>query len=60
MQSAFEELNLYAYHRAQGVVYDVLIWCLGPFVDESREYSRIRCLLANLTRRLCRRWFVES
>ena len=59
MQTAFEELNLYAYYTAQGVVYDLLIWCLGPFVDESREYGLARCLLATLTRRLCRRWFVE-
>jgi hypothetical protein len=59
MQTAFEELNLYAYHTVQGVFYDVLIWCLGPFVEESREYGLARCLLANLTCRLCRRWFVK-
>jgi len=59
MQSAFEELNLYVYHSACGVFYDFVIWCLGPFVDDTREYGLVRCYLAAATRRVCKHWFVR-
>ena len=60
MLSAFEELNLFAYHTACGAFYAFVIWCLGPIVDESREYGLFRCYLAVLTRKLCLRLLVKS
>ena len=60
MLSAFEELNLFAYHSACGVFYDFVIWCLGPFVDDSREYGLFRCCLAAVTRRVCLRLLVRG
>ena len=59
MNSAFEELNLWVYHSAQGAFYDIIIWCLGPLVDESRDYGVLRCYLAAATRRACRIWVVR-
>jgi hypothetical protein len=56
MLSAFEELNLYVYHSLQGVVLDIVIWCLGPLVDESRPYGLLRQILAVGTAKLCRGW----
>lgn len=56
MNSAFEELNLFVYHSVRGLFYDAVIWCLGPFVDDSRSYGAMRCYLALLTRSMCRRW----
>ena len=57
MHSEFEDLNAYVYHTARGAVFDGLIWCLGPYVYESREYGWSRIYLARLTRSLVRRWF---
>ena len=54
MLAEFRELNLYAYHTARGWLYDVIIWCLGPYVDDSREYALPRLYLAVWTRRLIR------
>ena len=59
MYSVFEELNLYAYHSARGVFYDAVIWCLGPLVDDTREYGALRCYLALATRSLCRQWYSD-
>lgn len=60
MHSTFEEFNLFLYHSARGLFYDVVIWCLGPLVDESREYGMARCYLAAATRRACRAWMVRG
>ena len=50
----FAELNAYVYHSAHGVVLDVVIWCLGPYVDASRPYSLFRMYLARVTRAVVR------
>ena len=55
MYTRFEELNLHVYHSARGLVYDGVIWCLGPLVDESRKYGLLRLYLAAATYRICRR-----
>lgn len=54
MSDGFVELNLYVYHTMRGVFFDMVIWCLGPLVDESREYGFARWGLAYVTRRICR------
>lgn len=54
MNSDFLELNLLAYHVLLGLCLDAVIWCLGPLVDDSREYGLLRCCLALATRRCCR------
>ena len=54
MYGRFGELNLYVYNAARGAVFDVVIWCLGPVVDDSRSYGYFRSLLAALTIRVCR------
>ena len=56
MRSDFEELNVFAYYSIANVFLDCVIWCLGPFVNDSREYSVPRLYLAAATRRLCRIW----
>ena len=56
MLSAFEELNLYVYNSVRGMVLDLVIWCLGPLVDESRPYGLFRQYLAFATTKVCRRW----
>ncbi len=56
MRSDFEELNIYAYYSVANVFLDFVIWCLGPIVNDSREYSLPRLYLAEVTRRLCRLW----
>ena len=56
MHSEFQELNAYAYHSIRGALLDLVIWCLGPYVDDSREYGLFRLCLAVVTRRLCRVW----
>jgi hypothetical protein len=56
MLSAFEELNLYVYNSARGIVLDAVIWCLGPLVDESRPYGLLRQYLAFATAKACRGW----
>jgi hypothetical protein len=53
--SWFEELNLHVYNSARGLVYDCVIWCLGPLIDDSREYGLFRLYLAAVTYRICRR-----
>ncbi len=54
MLAAFEELNLFAYHALRGALLDVVIWCLGPLVDDTRRYGTFRLYLAALTRVACR------
>jgi hypothetical protein len=53
--SGFEEANAYVYHSARGAFFSGVIWCLGPVVDDSREYSRPRLWLAAATFYVCRR-----
>ena len=60
VNSFFEELNLFVYHTLRGVVFDGIIWCLGPFVDDVREYGRFRCYLALATRYCCRTWLART
>ena len=55
MYSQFEELNAYAYHATRGALLDVVIWCLGPYVDDTRGYGLFRIHLANFTRTVVRR-----
>ena len=56
MYTPFEVTNLYVYNTARIAVFDAIIWCLGPLVDDSREYGLARCLLAAVTRKVCRTW----
>ena len=51
---AWYELNAYIYHSAQNVLLDGVIWCLGPYVDPTREYGLARFWLARLTRAIAR------
>lgn len=55
MNSDFEEINAYVYHSIHGALLDVVIWCLGPYVDETRAYGRLRIVLARATRAVVRR-----
>ena len=52
--SSFEEVNAHVYHSVLGAFYDGVIWCLGPVIDDSRDYSHRRLWLAALTLRVCR------
>lgn len=56
MYSTFEQLNLYVYNSVRGLILDMVIWCLGPLVDESRDYGLIRHCLALATVKACRSW----
>lgn len=56
MQPAFEELNAFVYHSMHGALLDVVIWCLGPYVDDTREYGLARMYLARATRAIVRRY----
>lgn len=60
MQSSFEELNQFAYDSLRGALYDVVIWCLGPLVDDTREYGIFRLYLAAITCRACELWIREE
>jgi len=55
--SPFEELNLVLYHNLHGIGLDIVIWCLGPVIDDSREYGLLRTYLAAVTCRACRSWY---
>jgi hypothetical protein len=57
MHGDFEELNAYVYHSARGAVYDVVIWCLGPYVEPTRPHGRLRRILGVATRSAVRRWY---
>jgi len=54
MLSAFEEFNLYVYNSARGLLLDGVIWCLGPMIEEAREYGIFRHILALMTAKACR------
>ena len=54
MHLGFDELNLHIYDSARGIFLDAVIWCLGPVVDDSREYGVFRLYLAAATYRVCR------
>jgi hypothetical protein len=56
VNSEFEDLNAYVYHSARGAFFDALIWCLGPYVDDTRPYGFLRVLVARMTRSAVRRW----
>jgi len=56
MLSAFEDFNLYVYHSIRGGVLDLVIWCLGPLADESRDFGVFRQYLAFATAKACRGW----
>jgi len=58
MRSDFEEFNLLAYYALVNGVLDVVLWCLGPHVDDSREYGWFRHGLADVTGRLVRIWLL--
>ena len=60
MTSWFEEFNLWLYYSLAGAFYDVVIWCLGPIVDDSREYGIVRGYLAFATCRVCRACLVPD
>ncbi len=53
--SGFAEVNAYIYHTMRAAFYGGVIWCLGPVVDDSREYARYRIWLATVTCEICRR-----
>jgi hypothetical protein len=55
MYSEWEELNAYVYHSLRAAAFDVVIWCLGPYVDDSRDYGFLRIQLAHLTCGVVRR-----
>jgi len=50
----FAELNEYVYHSVRGVFFGGVIWCLGPVVDDSRDYAWPRLWLASVTYHICR------
>ncbi len=56
MGEAFLEFNVYAYWVLVNGVLDVALWCLAPYIDDSREYGLTRRLLAVATCRLVRVW----
>ena len=55
----FEEINAYVYHSGHGALLDIVIWCLGPYVDDTREYGPCRLWLARATRSVVRRCLVR-
>lgn len=58
--SDFAELNAFVYHSVRGAVLDGVIWCLGPYVDDTREYGLARMYLARATRAAARRWYAVA
>ena len=56
MQTRFEEINLYAYNTMRGKFYDLLIWCLEPVIEDSRDFGLTRLYLAAITCKLYRSW----
>ncbi len=59
VNTEFEEFNAFVYHSGRGALLDVVIWCLGPYVDDTREYGRLRVRLARATRAVVRRCLVR-
>ena len=58
--SDFAELNAFVYHSVRGAALDVVIWCLGPYVDDTRAYGMFRMYLARMTRAVARRWYAAA
>lgn len=56
MRAESQEFNLFVYLFSLNLFLDLVIWCLGPYVDDTREYRLPRLYLAVATRGLCRRW----
>ena len=56
MQDTFREFNVFIYCSTVSAFLDVVLWCLGPFVDDARDYSFPRLVLAVTTRKACRAW----
>jgi len=56
MHTGFEDVNLYVYNSLRGLLLDLVIWCLGPLVYESRRYGLLRQYLAFATVKVCRNW----
>ncbi len=56
MQDSFREFNLFVYWGAVNVILDAVLWCLRPYIDDSRPYGVPRLYLAVATRRACRAW----
>jgi hypothetical protein len=54
MYDRFTEANLDAFDALHGVFLDAVIWCLGPVVDETKDYGLARRCLAVATCSLCR------
>lgn len=57
--SRFQEINEHVYHSAHGAILDVVIWCLGPYVDDTRDYGLCRMYLARWTRTAVRRCYTS-
>lgn len=57
MHTSFEDFNEFVYHSARGAIFDVVIWCLDPYIHPSRSYGRLRQLVAAATRTAVRRWY---
>ena len=55
MYCEFGEINAYVYHSARGALLDLVIWCLGPYVNDARAYGSPRRCLARVTRSVVRR-----
>jgi hypothetical protein len=55
MFSDFEDFNAYVYHSLRALVFDVVIWCLGPYVDDTQTYGWVRLHLAHVTCSIVRR-----
>lgn len=51
----FAEVNEYVYHSVRNTFFDAVIWCLGPVVDDTRDYHWSRLWLASVTYQVCRR-----
>ena len=56
----FAEANLFLYHSIRSAVFDAIIWCLGPIVDEARVYGPMRRWLAAATVVVCRPIFAPT
>lgn len=56
MYDVFREFNVFVYCTIVNAILDVVLWCLGPYVDDSRKYAVARLYLAVVTRKACRAW----
>ncbi len=57
MEPDFEDFNAYVYCSTCGWLYDVVIWCLGPYVDDRVDHGVARQALARVTRCVVRWWY---